>query len=66
MKIESYTFLSFLGSLRSEVRLVLHRVVRGRLVPEAPRGREHQLHRGPNGGGCRGPLYHGSSAMEPG
>lgn len=49
-----------------EARLVLHRVVRRRLVPQRQllARREDQLHRPADGGGRRGPLHYRGSPME--
>lgn len=55
-----------LGPLRAKVRVVLHRLVRGRLVSEAPGGGAHQLHQSSNGNCGRRPFHHRGSSVEPG
>ena len=58
----------FPETVRAEVRVVLHRLVRGRLVQEreAPAGREHQLHGRRDGRGSRGTPHHRGAAVEDG
>ncbi len=55
----------FPGPLWTQVCVVFHWLVRGRLVPETFRRGEHQLHKTPDGRSGRGSFYDGGASVEP-
>lgn len=52
--------------VRSQIRLVFHRLVRRQLVQDPPGGGEHQLHSVSDGDRGRGTLHHRGTHVESG